>query len=83
MRQIGASAARNTLGSLLDEVEHGEEIAITRHGRPVARLISWSGAANRTDALAAMERIRARAAQLGLRGVTWEALKADRDAERR
>jgi prevent-host-death family protein len=26
--------AKNTFGSLLDRVEAGEEIVITRHGRP-------------------------------------------------
>jgi len=37
--QIGAFAAKNSLGTLLDRVEQGEEIIITRHGRPVARLV--------------------------------------------
>ena len=31
--------ARNSLSALLDRVEKGEEITITRHGRPVARLV--------------------------------------------
>ncbi len=39
MRQIGAFEAKNTLGSLLDMVERGEEVVITRRGKPVARLI--------------------------------------------
>lgn len=38
MREIGAFEAKNTLGALLDLVEKGEEIVITRRGRPVARL---------------------------------------------
>jgi len=38
MREIGAFEAKNRLGALLDMVEKGEEITITRHGRPVARL---------------------------------------------
>jgi antitoxin (DNA-binding transcriptional repressor) of toxin-antitoxin stability system len=36
--QIGAHDATTRLGELLDRVERGEEIVITRHGRPVARL---------------------------------------------
>ena len=40
MIEIGAFEAKNKFGSLLDRVEDGEEIVITRHGRPVARLIS-------------------------------------------
>jgi len=43
MREIGAFEAKNTLGALLDLVERGEEIVITRRGRPVARLIRESG----------------------------------------
>ena len=34
MQEIGAFEAKNTLGSLLDRVERGEEIVITRHGKP-------------------------------------------------
>jgi prevent-host-death family protein len=33
---IGAFEAKNTLGGLLDWLEQGEEIIITRHGKPVA-----------------------------------------------
>lgn len=37
--QVGAFEAKNTLGSLLDRVERGEEVVITRRGKPVARLV--------------------------------------------
>lgn len=39
MREIGAFEAKNRFGHLLDEVEHGEEIVITRRGKAVARLV--------------------------------------------
>ena len=39
MREVGTLEARNSLSALLELVEHGEEITITRHGRPVARLV--------------------------------------------
>ncbi len=39
MREIGAFEAKNRLGTLLDWVEHGEEIVITRRGKAVARLV--------------------------------------------
>jgi prevent-host-death family protein len=39
MAEIGAFEAKNTFGSLLDRVLRGEEITITRHGVPVARLV--------------------------------------------
>ena len=40
MREIGAFEAKNKFGQLLDQVEHGEEIIITRRGKAVARLSS-------------------------------------------
>jgi prevent-host-death family protein len=38
MREIQASEAKTHLPKLLDAVERGETIIITRHGRAVARL---------------------------------------------
>ena len=37
---VGAYEAKTHLPRLLDRVEAGEEIVITRHGRPVARLVA-------------------------------------------
>ena len=39
MDEIGAFDAKNKLSALLDKVEAGEEIVITRRGRPVAKLV--------------------------------------------
>lgn len=50
---IGAQDAKTRLGELLDRVERGEEIVITRHGRPVARLSGTGPAHDRTAARAA------------------------------
>lgn len=38
MRQMGAFEAKNHFGHLLDQVEHGEEIVITRRGKAVAKI---------------------------------------------
>ncbi len=38
MKTVGAYEARTHLSQLLDEVAHGEQITITRHGVPVAVL---------------------------------------------
>jgi prevent-host-death family protein len=59
MREIGAFEAKNKLGSLLDLVEQGEEVTITRHGKPVARLIAAVESVDRAAARAAAARIRA------------------------
>ncbi|MGC2201212.1 MAG: type II toxin-antitoxin system prevent-host-death family antitoxin [Stellaceae bacterium] len=70
MRQVGAFEAKNRLGALLDEVERGEEIVITRRGKRVARLI---------PADPGFDREAARRAVAGLleasRGVTLGGLK--------
>jgi prevent-host-death family protein len=39
MREIQASEAKTHLSSLLDDVERGETLIITRHGKPIARLV--------------------------------------------
>lgn len=43
MRQVGVYEAKTQLPRLLDDVERGETITITRHGRPVARLVPIRG----------------------------------------
>jgi len=39
MTTVGAFEAKTHLSALLDRVERGEEVTITRHGRAVARLV--------------------------------------------
>ena len=39
MREIQASEAKTHLPQLLDDVERGEIIVITRHGRRIARIV--------------------------------------------
>ena len=39
MREIQASEAKTHLPGLLDEVERGETLIITRHGRAIARIV--------------------------------------------
>jgi prevent-host-death family protein len=80
--EIGAFEAKNKLSWLLDRVEQGEEITITRHGRPVARMVPTNAGVDRSEALAALQRMRDRARQAGFGPFHWETLKADRDASR-
>ena len=82
MREIGAFEAKNTLGTLLNRVQGGEEIVITRHGKPVARLAPYAEGIDRSQAQAAAERIRTRARRLKSGGFNWDAIKADRDMGR-
>ena len=39
VKKIGAFEAKNRLSELLDAAENGEEVVITKHGRPVAKLV--------------------------------------------
>jgi prevent-host-death family protein len=39
MREVQSSEVKARLPQFLDEVEQGETIVITRHGRPVAHLV--------------------------------------------
>ena len=82
MQQVGAFEAKNTLGTLLDRVERGEEIVITRHGKPVARLVASTGGIDRVQAQAAADRIRSRASAVPPGSFNWDDLKPDRDEGR-
>ena len=39
MRAVGTFEAKTHLSALLEQVERGEEIVITRHGKAIARLV--------------------------------------------
>jgi prevent-host-death family protein len=41
---VGASEAKTHLSTRLDREGEGEEVIITKHGKPVARLVSAAGA---------------------------------------
>jgi prevent-host-death family protein len=83
MREFGAFEAKNKLGHLLDLVERGEEIIITRHGKAVACLVPPKQAFSRDQARAAVRRIRERAEKLKLGPFEWAEWKSYRDQGRR
>jgi prevent-host-death family protein len=85
--EVGAFEAKNTLGTLLDRVERGEEIVITRHGKPVARLVPNTELPDQDRVRAAFARLRERARQLarenpGQPAFDWEEMKKWRDEGR-
>mgnify|MGYP001463535022 CR=1 FL=1 len=79
--KIGAFEAKNKLGMLLDMVENGEEIVITRHGKPVARLVPDIARIDKPQARAALQRIRSRVGS-SKEPFDWAAIRSDRDAGR-
>jgi prevent-host-death family protein len=50
MGTVGAFEAKTHLGELLDKVERGESVTITRHGKPVAQLVPLPPAQKRNRA---------------------------------
>jgi len=61
MHEVGAFEAKNNLAALLDEVERGNEVLITRRGKPVARLVPATAGFDREKARrTAQELLRAR-----------------------
>jgi len=79
MKVVGAFEAKNKLGQLLDLVEQGEEVTITRHGKEVARIVPARPRRGRDVAHAAIGRIRKRAEALKLGPFDWAEWKAYRD----
>ena len=80
MRAVGVLEDRTNLSALLDNVEAtGEVIVITRHGRPVARLVP-DPSARRSGASGVAERARAfrdwQAPDPEWASLSWEQLKA-------
>ena len=71
MREIQASDAKARLPQLLNDVERGETVIITRHGRPIARIVPE---ANRRQeevdrALASILELRKRTRKLSLKQI--------------
>lgn len=83
MAEIGAFEAKTHLSELLDRAERGEEIVITRRGKPVAKLVPAVAEKDRSlDVRASLARLQeiARRNRLNL---TWEEIKALRDEGRK
>lgn len=66
---VGAYEAKTHLSELLEKVEAGEEITITKHGAPIAKLVPVKKEASREERLAAIERIQRLASGLSLGGL--------------
>ena len=80
--EVGVFEAKNKLSELLDRVERGEQVVITRRGKPVARLAAFESEHDLTVAQDAAERLRARAAKSGGK-FDWEEWKKYRDEGRK
>jgi len=79
MITVGAFEAKTHLSSLLERVAEGEEVLITKHGKPVARLVS-ALQIDRERVSQAFKKLKLLRKQTTLGGLSWQAL---RDAGRR
>lgn len=74
MITVGAFEAKTHLSTLLDRVAAGEEVVITKHGKPVARLV---GAAqlDRQRAKEAVEKLKLLRRKTTLGDLSWKTLR--------
>jgi prevent-host-death family protein len=74
MITVGAFEAKTHLSALLDRVAAGEEVVITKHGKPVARLVAARSLdqARANDAFAKLKELR-KGTTLG--GHSWKELR--------
>ena len=66
---VGAYEAKTHLSDLLERVQAGEEITITRHGAPVAKLVPVKKEVKPEERVAAIDRIQKLASGLSLGGL--------------
>jgi prevent-host-death family protein len=73
MREVAVFEAKTKLSELLDDVERGEQVAITRRGVPVARLVP-AAAARKSVAVSQKQKVHAVFAELkkARKGVTLD-----------
>ena len=80
MREVQASEAKTHLPRLLDEVERGETLIITRHGRAIARLVPEADG-KRENIRRVIEEMKA--ARRGAGTITVEEILSARDEGRK
>jgi len=72
---VGAFDAKTRLSALLEQVEKGEVVTITRRGRPVARLVPISETTANERAAQAVARLRTLRRGTTLAGLDWRELR--------
>lgn len=78
MGTVSAFEAKTRFGSILDRVAAGEEIVITRHDKPIARLVPEGGPSNESmrQLVKDIHAFRARLAARGFKPLTDAEIKA-------
>jgi prevent-host-death family protein len=76
---VGAFEAKTHFSQLIERVMHGEEIFITRRGKPVAKLVPLDIDNSSETTREAVIRLRALAQEMQLGQFDWEEWKSYRD----
>ncbi len=71
-KKLTATEAKAKILALLDDVESGEEVEITRHGRTIARLVPAAGPKAVKGTLAGSAMTLATDEEMFTTGVRWE-----------
>lgn len=74
MQTLGAFEAKTHFSSLLEQVVRGEEFVITKHGHPVAKLISIKPH-GRHEVQKAIQRLKDFSKTHTLGGLDWKSLR--------
>lgn len=77
MREVPATEAKTRLAELLRAVEHGETVAITRHGKAIAHLVP-ARAEDRAGRERAVELFKRRRREWGRVAMSTEEILASR-----
>jgi prevent-host-death family protein len=80
---VGAFAAKTHLSELLDRVERGEEIIITRRGKAIAKLAPAESPTASKKARAAAKQLRSLSKEIKPGTFDWLAWKKFRDEGRK
>lgn len=74
MKTMGAFDAKTHFSSLLEQVEQGEEFTITKHGHPIAKLVSIKSH-GRQHISNAIQRLKTLGKTHSLGDLNWKALR--------
>jgi prevent-host-death family protein len=74
MITVGTFEAKTNLSMLLDRVAAGEEVVITKHGKPVARLVGARDF-DRARVDETIEKLKRLRKETTLGGLSWKALR--------
>ena len=79
---IGAFDAKNSFSELLDRALHGDETVVTKHGKPIARIVPYEedSEMSQEEVLASISKTRA---QIASRGTILEDGESWKDAARK